>query len=121
MPYSLWANREKIGETRFELRPGPHKLAGALHPTQLGLAVLPTIATPAATRLELRDPMGRTLLWSSIIISDMTELARAAGKQRHDALSRLSALPGNSIRFMIAATLTDSTPGASGLAERSVS
>jgi len=43
MPYSVWKNGEKIGETRFELNPGPRKRAGVFHPTVFGLTVLPGI------------------------------------------------------------------------------
>ena len=43
MTYSVWKNGEKIGETRFELSPGPRKRAGVFHPTAVGLKVLPGI------------------------------------------------------------------------------
>lgn len=43
MTYSVWKNGEKIGETRFELSPGPRKRAGVFHPTAFGLTVLPGI------------------------------------------------------------------------------
>jgi hypothetical protein len=43
MPYSVWKNGEKIGETRFELSPGPRKRAGVFHPTSIVLTVLPGI------------------------------------------------------------------------------
>jgi hypothetical protein len=47
MPYTVWKNGEKIGETRFELSPGPRKFAGVFHPTASGLAVLPAITAMA--------------------------------------------------------------------------
>jgi hypothetical protein len=43
MPYSVWKNGEKVGETRFELCPAPRKRAGVFHPTAFGLTVLPGI------------------------------------------------------------------------------
>ena len=43
MPYTIWKNGEKLGETRFELHPGPHKMAGVFHPTASGMAVLPSV------------------------------------------------------------------------------
>jgi hypothetical protein len=52
MPYTVWKNGEKIGETRFELSPGPRKRAGVFHPTALGLTVLPGITAMAPALLE---------------------------------------------------------------------
>jgi hypothetical protein len=43
VPYTIWKNGEKLGETRFELRPGPHKMAGVFHPTASAMAVLPSV------------------------------------------------------------------------------
>ena len=43
MPYSVWKNGEKVGETRLELSPAPRKRAGVFHPTPFGLTVLPGI------------------------------------------------------------------------------
>jgi hypothetical protein len=47
MAYTVWKNGDKIGETRFELSPGPRKFAGVFHPTASGLAVLPAITAMA--------------------------------------------------------------------------
>ena len=154
--YSVWKNGEKLGETRFELRPGPHKMAGVFHPTPSGMAVLPSVTAmmpalfafgrmcrakgidvdesrletvdggldafanspegkriQAAARhvaeLELVDTTGRTLVWESILISDLTNLDELAGN-REDARRRLECMPGDPIRFMISVTLAD--PGA---------
>ena len=155
MAYSIWKNGEKLGETRFELRPGPHKMAGVFHPTPSGLAVLPSVTammpalfafgrmcrakgievdesrpetidrgldafanSPEGMRiqtaarhveeLELVDATGHTLVWESILISDLTNLAELSGN-REDAKRRLECMPGDPIRFMISVTLADSS------------
>jgi len=152
VPYTVWKNGEKIGETRFELRPAPSRLAGVFHPTASGLSVLPAVTamapaliefgricrargimadenrpeavdegleafanTPEGKRvrtaashvaeLELRDPSGRTIIWESILISDLTAFAQLSAERRRDAESQLSKLPGDPIRFMISATV----------------
>jgi hypothetical protein len=154
MNYSVWKNGEKVGETRFELSPGPRKRAGVFHPTPFGLTVLPGITpmapallefgdmcrkagvdvddtrretaeaafetyanTPEGKRiqsaasciadLELRDVGGRTLLWESIMISDMTTLVELVGRRKRGAVDQLKLLPGDPIRFMISVTLAD--------------
>jgi hypothetical protein len=55
MTYSVWKNGEKVGETRFELSPGPGKRAGVFHPTAFGLTVLPGITAMAPALLEFGD------------------------------------------------------------------
>ena len=52
MPYSVWKNGQKIGETRFELCPGPRKRAGVFHPTAFGLSVLPGITAMGPALLD---------------------------------------------------------------------
>lgn len=52
MAYTVWKNGEKIGETRFELCPGPRKRAGVFHPTPYGLTVLPAITAMAPALLD---------------------------------------------------------------------
>ena len=153
MAYSVWKNGEKLGETRFELHPGPRKMAGVFHPTPSGLAVLPSVTammpalfafgrmcrargiaveetrpetidlgldafanSPEGKRiqtaarhveeLELVDATGKTLVWESILISDLTNLAELSG-DREGAKRRLECMPGDLIRFMISVTLAD--------------
>ena len=50
--YTVWKNGEKIGETRFELSPGPRKRAGVFHPTAFGLTALPGITAMFPALLE---------------------------------------------------------------------
>jgi len=52
MPYTVWKNGEKVGETRFELSPGPRKRAGVFHPTAFGLLLLPGITAMGPALLE---------------------------------------------------------------------
>jgi hypothetical protein len=154
MTYTVWKNGEKIGETRFELCPGPRKRAGVFHPTAYGLTVLPAITAMAPAllefgamcrergvdvdddrpetaesafdafantaegrriqaaashiaELELRDSSGRTLVWESIMISDMTALVELAARRKREAAAQLRKLPGDPIRFMISTTLRE--------------
>lgn len=55
MPYSVWKNGEKIGETRFELNPAPRKRAGVFHPTPFGLTVLPGITAMAPALFDFSE------------------------------------------------------------------
>jgi hypothetical protein len=41
--YTVWIRDQQIGETRFELHPGPRRRAGSFHPTPFGLTILPGI------------------------------------------------------------------------------
>ena len=43
MPFTVWMRDQLIGETRFELHPGPRRRGGSFHPTAFGLTVLPGI------------------------------------------------------------------------------
>lgn len=151
MPYSVWKNGEKVGETRLELSPAPRKRAGVFHPTAFGLTMLPGITamapalfefsemckaqgvdvdddrpeaaerafetfanTPEGKRvqaaasciadLELRDAMGRSVQWESLMISDMTAIVELAGRRRRGAADQIKLLPGDPIRFMISTT-----------------
>jgi len=52
MPYTVWKNGEKVGETRFELCSGPRKRAGVFHPTAFGVTVLPGITPMGPALLE---------------------------------------------------------------------
>jgi hypothetical protein len=52
MPYTVWKNGEKVGETRFELSTGPRKCAGVFHPTAFGLSVLPGITAMGPALLD---------------------------------------------------------------------
>ena len=55
MPYSVWKNGEKVGETRFELSPAPRKRAGVFHPTAFGLTVLPGITAMAPALFDFGE------------------------------------------------------------------
>ena len=55
MPYSVWKNGEKIGDTRFELSPAPRKRAGVFHPTSFGLTVLPGITAMAPALFDFGE------------------------------------------------------------------
>lgn len=52
--FTLWTAGKKLGETRFELVPGPRKRAGVFHPTEFGLSALPGITAmfPALLAFE---------------------------------------------------------------------
>ena len=55
MPYSVWKNGEKVGETRLELSPAPRKRAGVFHPTAFGLTVLPGITAMAPALFDFGE------------------------------------------------------------------
>jgi hypothetical protein len=52
MPYTVWMDGQKIGETTLEARHGPRRRAGVFHPTEFGLSVLPGITAMAPALLD---------------------------------------------------------------------
>lgn len=55
MPYSVWQDGDKIGESRLELNVGPRKRAGVFHPTAFGLSVLPGITAMMPALFEFGE------------------------------------------------------------------
>ncbi|HEV8496106.1 MAG TPA: hypothetical protein VGQ56_04550 [Gemmatimonadaceae bacterium] len=125
MAYTVWKDGKLIGQTDLELSPGGRRRAGAFHPNEYGLTVLPGITamlpalfafgdmcrrkgidvndrSPDAARLaredfddtmegravleaakhvgevELRDSRGRTVVWDSLMISDVRHIRALA-------------------------------------------
>ena len=81
------------------------KAAAATVGTLAGQRVL--AAGELISRLELRRPDGRCMLWESILISDMNEiaaLARSASKE--DARAPGGAGAGDPVRYFISTKLT---------------
>lgn len=52
MTYTVWLHGQQIGQTNFELHPGRRQHAGAFHPTEFGLQVLPSITAMAPALLD---------------------------------------------------------------------
>jgi hypothetical protein len=55
MPYTVWLHGKQIGETKFELPSPKRKLAGTLHPTEIGLRMLPAVTAMAPALFAFGD------------------------------------------------------------------
>lgn len=55
MSYTVWLHGQQIGETKFELPRGRRQHAGAFHPTEFGLTVLPSITAMGPALFDFGD------------------------------------------------------------------
>lgn len=102
MIYSVWADGERIGETRLELQPSPRRRTGAFLPTEAGLALL---RTGIECRLEVRDSAGNAIGSDSIAITDVQRMIAAARARRPAAVCEASAAVCGPIKFVISLTM----------------
>ena len=72
MTYSVWADGERIGETRLELRPSPRRRTGAFMPDGGGPGIAADDHAPGSQclRLAVRDPAGCPRPVGSVAITD---------------------------------------------------
>ena len=76
MPYTVWMHGQQIGETKFEL-PGPkRKLAGTLHPTAVGLQMLPAVTAMAPALFAFGDLCRRRGLTPNAVARQSVAQAR---------------------------------------------
>jgi hypothetical protein len=73
--YTVWKLGEKIGETRFELSPGPRKRAGVFHPTAFGMTLLPAITAMAPALVEFEALCRERGMSADLKPDDATEAA----------------------------------------------
>ena len=106
--FGLGAAMERLGATLEEMEDDPDGALALLDGTESGHRVM-TSAREIA-ELELRDPDGRRLLFESILVSDLEELARAAaaaGSEVEVPTASRDAGGTDRVRFLVSATLAD--------------